>query len=497
MRKLFLFTGTWILFACCHAQMTLNYTIIEPNCYGDQNGEISVSVTGIIPPFQYQWSLSGATDTSHISGLAAGIYFLTVTQTDSNYVIIDTIVFNGHVPVMISLLPRNSSCSGKEDGKIITLATGGIAPYSYHWSTGNSSVNLDSLTEGNYKVTVTDSLGCPAYGETNIMTNNPISTIDSITNISCWGGRSGEMNITPLGGIRPYTFVWDMIDSIYTDTAHVQSIMDTVSAKTYTVTITDSAGCSVVKSYTLTQPGPLSIGYTHINNKCFDGYTGSASVWVLGGENGYNFHWSNNDIGATADSLKAGTYTVTVSDAHGCSVIQSVEIPQPFKGILVNADVIDVSCRDQHDGEINVSLVDNVLPPFTYNWSTGVTTNSISKLDGGNYMLTVTDANSCRSVDTFKVKITDIDCIEIFTCFSPNNDGVNDTWNIKNIQLYPNCKVSVLNQWNHLLLNSKGYQTPWDGKFNGEDMPASTYYYIITLGDSRYKPYTGSVTIIK
>lgn len=477
--------------------MTLNYSLTVPACYGDISGAISVSVTGIIPPFQYQWSVPGSPDTSQISGLSAGIYFLTVTQTDSAIVIIDTVILYGNNPLTVTMLPHNTSCSGKTDGIINTITSGGTSPYFYLWSTGSILANLDSLVMGNYKVTVTDSSGCQAYGDVNIMTDNPILTIDTITNISCWGGWNGKMNLTPSGGILPYTFVWDMVDSIYTDTAHVQSIMDTVPAQMYKVTITDSAGCYVIKSYTLTQPVPMSIGYTQINNKCFNGMAGSATVWALGGIIGYTFTWSNNDIGATSDSLRAGTYKVTVKDANSCSVVQSIEISQPFKGILVNADIIDVSCRDQHDGEIHVKSVDNVLSPYTYNWSSGVTLNSLNNLDGGDYVLTVTDANNCISVDTFKVNITDIDCIEIYTCFSPNGDEVNDVWNIKNINLYPNCEVSVFNQWSHLLLNTKGYLIPWDGKYKGEEMPAATYYYVITLGDDRYKPYTGPVTIIK
>ena len=130
-------------------------------------------------------------------------------------------------------------------------------------------------------------------------------------------------------------------------------------------------------------------------------------------------------------------------------------------------------------------------------WSNSKTENGIYDLDGGSYVMTITDANNCALVDTFVVNVPDIDCIEIYTCFSPNNDGVNDVWNIKNINLYPLCEVSIFNQWSQELFVSKGYKTPWDGLYMGQALPAATYYYVVTLGDSRYKPYKGAVTIVK
>ena len=146
---------------------------------------------------------------------------------------------------------------------------------------------------------------------------------------------------------------------------------------------------------------------------------------------------------------------------------------------------------------INVSYIDNATQPCQLLWSNSKTENFIDNLDGGSYMFTITDANNCQLIDTFIVNVPDIDCIEIYTCFSPNNDGFNDVWNIKNIHLYPACEVLIYNQWSQELFKSKGYSVPWDGVFSGESLPAATYYYVVTLGDSRYKPYKGAVTIVK
>ncbi|MBI5219364.1 MAG: gliding motility-associated C-terminal domain-containing protein [Bacteroidia bacterium] len=476
----------------------VSYTLTEPSCYGDNNGEIKVTVSGVLPPpFLYEWSVPAPADSNHISGLYAGTYYLTVTQPDSGVSLVDTILLNGHTPVLIQLFPHNVSCSGRNDGKIDMLVSGGVGPYAFTWSNGDTIQNIDSLLTGTYKVTVTDSLGCPEYGQDTIRAFINISTIDTITQVGCWGGWSGKLNITAYGGIFPYTFEWNTPDSIFIDTANVHSIIDTLHIGNFILTLTDSAGCSITKTYTLTQPVPLSIGTTHVDNLCYGGNSGSISVWALGGAGSYSFSWSNGMNGAAISNLAAGNYTVVVLDMHGCIVTETIDISQPYKGILVSADVTDVSCRDQHDGYVQVTFIDNIVPPFTYLWSNGQTVNNINNLNGGTYFLTVTDANNCVSTDTFKINVPDIDCIEIYTCFSPNNDGVNDVWNIKNIQLYQGCEVTIFNQWNQLLFNSKGYASPWDGKYNGNEMPAAVYYYVITLGDTRYKPYTGSVTILK
>jgi len=110
------------------------------------------------------------------------------------------------------------------------------------------------------------------------------------------------------------------------------------------------------------------------------------------------------------------------------------------------------------------------------------------------YKVTITTAGGCTFTD--EVTVTVLPFVEIPNTFTPNRDGINDTWEIANLKKYPNCKVQVFNQWGAMVFQSNGYQTPWDGRHNGQELPLATYYYIIQLEPGE-KPLSGSITIVK
>ena len=153
-----------------------------------------------------------------------------------------------------------------------------------------------------------------------------------------------------------------------------------------------------------------------------------------------------------------------------------------------------VSCRDNDDGSIQV-FVEGGTENYAYLWSNNEITESIYDLLPGTYAITVTDANGCVKVDTINVNALDIDCIDPVTAFTPDGDGINDTWFLENMELYPEASVKVFNKWGNLLYESNGVYEPWDGYYNGKRLPSATYYYIIDLGNGS-TPYTGPVTIV-
>jgi gliding motility-associated-like protein len=112
------------------------------------------------------------------------------------------------------------------------------------------------------------------------------------------------------------------------------------------------------------------------------------------------------------------------------------------------------------------------------------------------YTVFVTDANGCVGSDTMNLVV--VPAIKFPNGFTPNGDGVNDVWQIDNIYLFPDCQVEVYNRWGELLFNSIGYNPPWDGRFEGKDVPVGTYYYIIKLNDPLFPDvYTGPLTIMR
>lgn len=136
--------------------------------------------------------------------------------------------------------------------------------------------------------------------------------------------------------------------------------------------------------------------------------------------------------------------------------------------------------------------------PYTYSWSNGQSTSQINNLKAGEYTVTVEDSykQTVKATGVVSALADENACLKIPNGFTPDNDGVNDSWNIHGLNEFKNCKVQIFNQWGALIFTSKGYDYPWDGKFNNTPVEAGTYYYVIDLGDDQNK-YKGNVTVIK
>lgn len=155
------------------------------------------------------------------------------------------------------------------------------------------------------------------------------------------------------------------------------------------------------------------------------------------------------------------------------------------------------SCRASTDGSVTATISGGRYP-LKYLWSTGDTTASIMNVPAGSYTLYVTDRYDQRdtAVAVVEERVADASCLNIPTAFTPDGDGTNDVWNIRSLADFSECKVEIFNQWGSLIYRSKGYNAPWDGRYNGEPAPAGTYYYVINLGNGS-KSFTGYVTIIR
>jgi gliding motility-associated-like protein len=138
---------------------------------------------------------------------------------------------------------------------------------------------------------------------------------------------------------------------------------------------------------------------------------------------------------------------------------------------------------------------------FTYQWSpsAGLSGDKISSpvvtiSDDTKFTVTVTSDKGCSATAQTTVHVLKVPVVP--NAFTPNNDGINDTWDIKYLNAYPNAVVEIFSRYGNKVFTSYGYNTPWDGRFNGADLPVGTYYYIISPNSGR-KPVTGSLTIIR
>ncbi|HEY1062014.1 MAG TPA: SprB repeat-containing protein, partial [Daejeonella sp.] len=364
------------------------------NCFGESTGSINLTVTGGTAPYSYSWS-SGQT-TEDISSLSAGSYIVTVTDS-TGCTATDTILITQPLAALtLSSTQANINCFGESTGAINLTVSGGTAPYSYSWSSGQSTEDISSLTAGSYTVTVTDSKGCTATETITITQPLAVLAIASTqTNVNCFGESTGAINLTVSGGTAPYSYTWSSGQS----TEDISSL----AAGSYTITVTDSKGCTATETILITQPlAALTLSSTQTNINCFGESTGAINLTVSGGTAPYSYSWSSGQSTEDISSLAAGSYTITITDSKGCSATETILITQPLAALTLTTTQTNINCFGESTGAINLT-VSGGTAPYSYSWSSGQTTEDISSLAAGSYTITVTDSKGCTATETILI----------------------------------------------------------------------------------------------
>ncbi|MFT6166754.1 MAG: hypothetical protein ACJASF_001447 [Vicingaceae bacterium] len=258
--------------------------------------------------------------------------------------------------------------------------------------TGSSSIT--GLGAGTYTVTATDSLGCTSTATGTITESAILTAALTAVDATTIGGTDGYITTTVSGGTAGYTYAWSnmaMTDSI-----------GGLNAGTYTVTITDANGCTVVVSATVSDPAAIVLVMDSTNVSCFGAADGTAKVVATGGSGTYSYMWSNMATTDSIGGLSAGTYVVTVSDLVGTvTAIDSIVINEP-SALQLSLAVTNASATSAIDGAIDLTVTGGT-PGFTFNWSNAAITEDLTLLAVGTYSVTVTDANGCQIVDSAAV----------------------------------------------------------------------------------------------
>ncbi|MDO9188068.1 MAG: PKD domain-containing protein [Bacteroidia bacterium] len=401
------------------------YSTTNVSCTGGTNGTASATVSGTSGPFTYSWLPIGGTD-SIGTGLSIGSYTLTVTDTNlcQSIPVISQEITEPN-PIYISVTTSPLSCFGGSDGNASAIATGGTPGYAYKWlPSGTTGTSITNLSANTYNIQVTDTNSCVQTTSFTIVGPSAfVSNSLTYTPVSCFGGGDGSVSASASGGTAPYDFNW--MPGNY----NAQTLFN-LTVGTYTVTIFDANGCSIMDSITITQPTPLILTSSGINAKC-DLPNGQASVSVAGGIAPYIYQWSNaGETTATITDLLPGTYTVSVADSNACPASTFVTVipnPSPIATVIATTNV---SCTGGSDGTATVSVSGSAAGPFTYSWLPSGNTGSIaSGLSAGTYTVTVTDANLCVSLPEVSPEITEPSPILItisktaVSCFGNTNGG--------------------------------------------------------------------------
>lgn len=407
----------------------------DVDCNGNTNGSATIAVTGGSAPISYNWSNGGTNATE--SGLAAGTY--TVIVTDNN-ACADTVTVVITEPA--ALMASNSNvthvlCNGDATGSFDVNASGGTAPYSYDAGSGSqSSSSFTGLTAGVYNVTVTDANGCTAV--TVVTINQPASALassSSSVDASC-GASDGSATVTATGGTAPYTYLWSNGQTTATATG--------LAAGGYTCTITDANGCTSVETIAVSNAGaPTATISASTDATCAGAADGSATVSATGGSSPYTYLWSDGQTTATATGLSAGTYSVTVTDASGCSSVVNVTINEPAALSITVDGTSNPTGSSATDGSISTTVTGGTAP-YTYSWDNGATTDDITGLGTGVYVLTVTDANGCTTTETVTLTYVGIgdELNDIEALIVPNPSDGNFTLQVT-LNDYANIDVYV------------------------------------------------------
>ena len=301
-------------------------------------------------------------------------------------------------PPTSTLTSINVSCNGGSDGSIDLTPTGN-SPFTFSWSNGGTIEDISNLTSGNYSVTITDNNLCTSTNSVTITQPTLLTSSLTSVNVSCFNGVNGSINLTPSGGTSPYTYSWS--------NGSTNQDLNFLSANTYSVTITDSKGCTTTNSVTITQPSTITVTTSVTNVNCFGESNGSLSVTnISGGTSPYIILWSNGSNQNTISNLTAGNYNLTITDNKGCNRMTTLNVSQPPQ-LSVGLTIGNYPNCGSSNGSITSSIVGGT-PPYFYLWSNGSTSQNLTNIPSGNYTLTVTDSKNCTTQPTMNLGCTSV-----------------------------------------------------------------------------------------
>jgi len=377
--------GTNLLLAQVVATAGINQTICSGNSVVIGG---SPTANGGTPPFNYAWSPGTGLSSASVPNPVAEptittTYTVTVTDASAHTATAQVTVTVNPSPQVDSITTNNAGCYGSA----CFYVTGGTLPYqAYHWSNGATGQCITFLSQGVYYVTVVDAHNCTVHDSAVIQ---PVLLRDSITahtNVSCFGGSNGVLCVAGIGGTPGYTYNWS--------NGATGSCITGLVAGTYEVTATDANGCSATAISTITQPSLFTDSISVTNISCNGSNNGMLCILGFGGTPGYVYSWSNSATGSCIAGLSAGTYTVTGTDAYGCTSTASATISQSLTPLHDSVSVTNAACNGVGNG-VACLYVTGGLPPYTYNWSDGLTGQCISNIPAGAYNVTVTDNAGC------------------------------------------------------------------------------------------------------
>lgn len=374
--------------------ITATSAVTNETC-GGSNGAIDLTVTGGTAPYSYVWSNGAVTE--DLSAIPAGTYTCAISDDAGCTITTDIVVGSDNGGITLSAGITDEDC-GNLDGVINLTATGGTSPYTFLWSTGQTTEDLTGIAQGTYTVTVTDQNGCSATDTYNVASTGNFNYTASITNEDCTGGN-GAINLSFSGFGQPNNFTWS-------NGATTEDISN-LSTGWYTVEMNSpfgpGGGCTMIDSFFVDQNmGSLSIDSLVVTNESCSLNDGAINAYISAGTMPYTYSWDNGATTEDLTGLSGGTFTLTVTDMNGCTASATATVNNYTFGFgVAGATITDENCGDG-TGAIDITVTGGATP-YSYNWSNGATTEDITGLSAGTYSVTITDNAGCEISNTFNV----------------------------------------------------------------------------------------------
>jgi gliding motility-associated-like protein len=502
--------------SCCQGANAIQQTNISTDvlCSDDTDGIITITpTTTILTPYSYNWSTGAASNP--LTGLSIGNY--TVTISNGLCEAIEIIPVEGPPAWQITDNITRPTCGGGTDGAIDILTVSGSngAPYQFNWNnTGfSSNTSINNLAPGLYSVIIEDVQGCETT--VNYTINElqlEIDTLNSFTiNPRCFGDSNGSIHVVSQNGLGPYSYIWN--------TGATGAVINNLSVGTYTLdTIWDANGCRNWSpfSFTLITGDSMSVQLDTFETSCSAGADGQIISTVTGGVHPYQYLWSNTQQDSIATNLAAGMYSLTVTDALNCVIIQTGTITNPFVPTVnpfFNGIPTETTTTIISGTSVNIDGGNAAEAGVSYIWtaspSAGILfednsayATSITATASGIFNLIITASATSGCEDTASIVLTSESLfIGIPNAFSPNNDGVNDVFSLIGLPANEILTFQVFNRWGQLIYDGSNSLTPgWDGRFNNTPQPTEMYLYLIVYqiyGTTEQISLKGEVTLIR
>jgi len=454
--------------------MNSNTIGVNPLCYGDSTGSVSVSITGGTQPYQYLWNTGGTG--SQITQLPIGTYQVTITDANACTQTNNAVIIQPS-EIVSSSVSTPKRCNNN-NGAIHIQVSGGVAPYSYQWNTAYSSFSfITSLNSGVYSCTITDDNGCIHILTDTVISISPLDITAAHSNYETCNRHDGSIELTIEDGTLPYVFHWTKGNLEGTSLNNLESGY-------YSIRVTDHTGCIDTTSI-LVEHFQIEASIIQQTPSICGRNNGSFTLAIESDFEAFAINWGNitNHSNLEAINLSPGFYPIYV-EGEGCIDTLNITITEivnpiacienePNSEVLINQPLLLLNCSSNAShyqwtfGDGNSANYENTTHFY-----------SVS----GMYQIKLLAFNEYDCVDstTTTILVNDVSVVYIPNSFTPNNDGLNDLF-------LPICSyigkdgysLKIFNRWGELIFYSSDPHEAWDGTYKGQPVPSQSYSYIL------------------